>query len=323
MKYTYLGRSGLEVSRLVLGTMNFGNQTDPEVARGIMDAAIDEGINFFDTANRYGGTFGAGVTEQVIGEWFAKGGARREKVVLGTKVYGSMMEWPNHERLSALNIRRALDASLRRLKTDYVDLYQFHHVDRTTPWEEIWQAIEVAIAQGKILYAGSSNFAGWHIATAQAVARERGLFGLVSEQSVYNLVNRSIEVEVLPAAEANGMGVIAWSPLNGGLLGGIISKGEKGQRRLEDRAAREFERNRDALVEYEALAAELELTPAVLALAWLQHRPGITAPIVGPRTPDHLRTAVESVSVELDGEVLDRLERIFPGRSTAPEEYAW
>lgn len=323
MDYTYLGKSGLEVSRLVLGTMNFGNQTAPSDAHDIMDTALGEGINFFDTADRYGGTFGAGVTEQVIGDWFEKGGQRREKVVLGTKVFGSMMEWPNHHRLSALHIRRALDASLRRLKTDYVDLYQFHHVDRTTPWDEIWQAIDVAITQGKILYAGSSNFAGWHIATAQATARERGLFGLVSEQSIYNLANRSIEVEVIPAAQANGMGVLVWSPLNGGLLAGAISKGVGGERRLGDRAAAELDRNRAALAEYEVLASELELSPAVLGLSWVLHRPGITAPIVGPRTPDHLRTALQAVSVKLSAETLERLDRIFPGHLSAPEEYAW
>lgn len=323
MEYTYLGRTGLQVSRLVLGTMNFGNQTDEPTSYEIMDAALDGGVNFFDTANRYGGTFGAGVTEQVIGNWLAQGGQRREKVVLGTKVFGSMMEWPNHERLSALNIRRALDASLRRLKTDYVDLYQFHHVDRTTPWEEIWQAIDTAITQGKILYVGSSNFAGWHIATAQASAKERGLMGLVSEQSIYNLINRSIEVEVLPAAEANGMGVIAWSPLNGGLLGGVINSEKTGDRRLEGRAADDLETHRAALTEYEALAAQLGLTPATLALAWLLHRPGITAPIIGPRTPEQFVTAMNSVSVKLTAETLARLDEIFPGHLTAPEEYAW
>jgi aryl-alcohol dehydrogenase-like predicted oxidoreductase len=323
MDYTYLGRTGLSVSRLVLGTMNFGNQTDESTSRRIMDAALEAGVNFFDTANRYGGTFGAGVTETVIGDWFAQGGQRREKVVLGTKVYGSMMDWPNHDRLSALNIRRALDASLTRLRTDYIDLYQFHHVDRTTPWDEIWQAIETAIAQGKILYAGSSNFAGWHIATAQATARERGLMGLVSEQSIYNLINRSVEVEVLPAAEANGMGLIAWSPLNGGLLAGAMADKGSGVRRFEGRAAEDLEKHQDALRDFEALAGELGISPATLALAWVLHRPGVTGPIVGPRTPEQLASALGSIGVALSAETIARLDVTFPGHLTAPEEYAW
>src|SRR5262249_16196722 len=139
----------------------------------IMDAAHENGINFFDTANDYGRHTGKGRTEEIIGAWFAQGGGRRERTVLATKVYADMGDWPNEGKLSALNIRRALDASLRRLQTDYIDLYQFHHIDRATPWEEIWQAIEVAVTQGKVLYAGSSNFAAWHIAVAQSAARER------------------------------------------------------------------------------------------------------------------------------------------------------
>ena len=198
MDYTQLGRSGLRVSRLCLGTMNFGQATEEPDAHAIMDGALDYGINFFDTANVYGDKGG---TEKIVGRWFAQGGGRRERTVLATKVYGDMTEWPNNGKLSALNIRRALDASLQRLQTDYIDVYQFHHVDRLTPWDEIWQAMETAVAQGKILYAGSSNFAGWHIATAQAEARRRGYTGLVSEQSIYNLLTRDIELEVIPAAE--------------------------------------------------------------------------------------------------------------------------
>src|SRR5262249_3834465 len=160
----------------------------------------------------------------IIGAWFAQGGGRRERTVLATKVYGTMGDWPNEGRLSALNIRRALDASLRRLQTDYVDIYQFHHIDRDTPWDEIWQAIEVAGGQGKLLYTGSSNFAGWHIAQAQEAAWRRNLSGLVSEQSLYNLFKREVELEVLPAAQHYGLGVIPWSPLHGGVLGGVLRK---------------------------------------------------------------------------------------------------
>jgi aryl-alcohol dehydrogenase-like predicted oxidoreductase len=208
MEYTHLGRTGLTVSRLCLGTMNFGPQTSEPDSHAIMDSAHENGINFFDTANVYGQDKGRGATEQIVGRFFAKGAGRREKTVLATKVYGNMTDYPNEGKLSALNIRRALDASLGRLQTDYIDLYQFHHVDRDTPWDEIWQAIDVAVQQGKILYAGSSNFAGWHIATAQEAARRRNSIGLVSEQSLYNLITRDLEVEVIPAAQANGLGVI-------------------------------------------------------------------------------------------------------------------
>ncbi|HTJ56398.1 MAG TPA: aldo/keto reductase, partial [Devosiaceae bacterium] len=236
MQYTHLGRTGLSVSRLCLGTMNFGWTTEKADAFTVMDSAHDKGINFFDTANRYGRPV-PGTTEEIIGEWFSQGGNRREKTVLATKLYGNMGDWPNEGKLSALNIRRALDASLKRLQTAYIDLYQFHHIDRDTPWEEIWQAMEVAVQQGKILYAGSSNFAGWHIAKAQAAAQKRNFVGLVAEQSIYNLIERTVELEVLPAAMDFGLGVIPWSPLHGGLLGGILRKQNEGQRRLEGRSA--------------------------------------------------------------------------------------
>src|SRR6202042_3651797 len=236
MEYVHLGRSGLSVSRLCLGTMNFGPLTPPAEAHAIMDHAHEIGINFFDTANRYGAAQGppgqvgrsseahAGWTEEIIGEWFAGGGGRRERTVLATKLYGSMGDWPNETKLSALNIRRACDASLRRLQTDYIDLYQMHHVDRATPWEEIWEAMSVLRQQGKIIYVGSSNFAGWHLAQAQEAARRHGSFGLVSEQSLYNLAVRTVELEVLPACQGYGLGVLPWSPLHGGLLSGILSR---------------------------------------------------------------------------------------------------
>src|SRR5512145_135613 len=181
MEFTQLGRTGLKVSRLCLGTMNFGPHTGESDSFAIMDKALELGINFFDSANVYGWKLGEGVTEQILGRWFAQGGGRREKTVLATKVYGRMGEWPNQMRLSALNIRQAVEGSLKRLQTDHIDLYQMHHVDRNTPWEEIWQAMEVLVQQGKILYVGSSNFAGWHIARAQETARSRHFMGLVSE----------------------------------------------------------------------------------------------------------------------------------------------
>jgi aryl-alcohol dehydrogenase-like predicted oxidoreductase len=321
MDFTYLGRTGLRVSRLCLGTMNFGPRTSEEDSHAIMDLAHEAEINFFDTANRYGSE--PGETETILGHWFASGGGRRERTVLATKVYGEMGKWPNEGKLSALNIRRALDASLRRLQTDYIDIYQFHHIDRNTPWEEIWQAIEVAVQTGKILYAGSSNFAGWHIADAQAAAARRNLMGLVSEQSLYNLLVRDIELEVVPAAEHYGVGIIPWSPLQGGLLGGVIKKENTGVRRLEGRAAQSLAKHRDQIQAYEDLAEEMGAEPGTLALAWLLTRPAVTAPIIGPRTRDQLDTALSAVELKLSPDHLRRLDEIFPGRKTAPEDYAW
>jgi aryl-alcohol dehydrogenase-like predicted oxidoreductase len=296
-----------------------------------MDKSHEYGINFFDTANTYGlrsaGVSGLGEgkgsTEAIIGRWFAQGGGRRERTVLATKVYGDMGDWPNEGKLSALNIRRALDASLRRLQTDYIDLYQFHHIDRATPWEEIWQAIDVAVTAGKVLYVGSSNFAGWHIAQAQAVAAQHDLVGLSSEQPIYNLLTRDIELEVIPAAQHYGLGIIPWSPLQGGLLGGVLRKQRDGRRRLEGRAAEAVQAKRGQIEAYEDFAAELGHEPGDVALAWLLHQPAVTAPIVGPRTPQHLDDAIRALEVHLDDKALARLDEIFPGYRTAPEHYAW
>jgi len=323
MEYTHLGRSGLTVSRLCLGTMNFGPETPEAASHAIMDSALDSGINFFDTANVYGGESARGQTEGILGNWFAQGGQRREHTVLATKLYGDMTDWPNESKLSALNIRRALDASLSRLKTDYIDVYQFHHVDRETPWDEIWQAMETAVAQGKILYAGSSNFAGWHLATAQAEARRRNFTGLVSEQSIYNLLTRDIELEVIPAAQSNGIGIIPWSPLQGGLLGGVLRKEREGKRRLEGRAAEWLATHRETIEKYEDFAAELGSEPGDVGLAWLLHQPAVTAPIIGPRTQSQLDAAIRALDLKLDAEALALLDEIFPGRKTAPEHYAW
>ncbi len=303
--------------------MNFGPLTDEPTSFSIMDAAHEAGINFFDSANVYGQSKGRGATEEIVGRWFAQGGGRREKTVLATKLYGDMGDWPNEGRLSALNIRRACDASLRRLQTDYIDLYQMHHVDRGTPWDEIWEAMEVLRAQGKIIYVGSSNFAGWHIAKAQGVAAARHFTGLVSEQSIYNLIQRKVELEVLPACVDLGLGVIPWSPLNGGLLGGVIRKERDSARRTAGRAADAIEARRGQLEQYEDLCAEVGEEPATVGLAWLLTRPAVTAPIVGPRLADHLDGAIRAVDVTLDDKVLSRLDEIFPGYKTAPEEYAW
>lgn len=324
MEYTHLGRTGLEVSRLCLGTMNFGQATSEEDAFAIMDRALEHRVNFFDTANMYGRQkLGVGGTESIIGRWFAQGGDRRDKVVLATKLYGKTDDWPNHGKLSALHIRRACEDSLRRLQTDYIDLYQMHHVDRATPWEEIWQAMEQLVREGKILYAGSSNFAGWHIAQANDVARERHFMGLVAEQSLYNLNARTVELEVLPACEAYGLGVIPWSPLAGGLLGGALKKDAAGRRSSED-MQRRIEDMREQLGQYESLCEEIGEQPADVALAWLLHQPTVTAPIIGPRTMEQLDGSLRAVEITLADETLTRLDEIFPGPGgPAPEAYAW
>jgi NDP-hexose 2,3-enoyl reductase len=328
MEYTNLGRTGLKVSRLCLGTMNFGPKTTEPDSFAIMDRALEHQINFFDTANVYGWKLGEGITEAIIGRWFASGGQRRDKVVLATKVYGKMSDWPNDQGLSARHIVRACDESLRRLQTDYIDLYQMHHVDRSTPWEEIWQAMSTLVQAGKVLYVGSSNFAGWHIAQAQAAAKERHFLGLVSEQCIYNLLERHVELEVIPAAQHYGLGIIPWSPLHGGALSGMLARQASGDaaRANEGRAKETLDASRSAIEAFEKLASELGVDPANLALAWLLSRPGVTAPIIGPRTLAQLDGALGALDVHLSDQTLSQLDKLFPpvgSGGPGPEAWAW
>jgi NDP-hexose C3-ketoreductase / dTDP-4-oxo-2-deoxy-alpha-D-pentos-2-ene 2,3-reductase len=324
MDYTHLGRSGVSVSRICLGTMNFGAYTEPGDAHQIMDHALEQGINFFDTANTYGRPRADGVTESIIGDWLAGAPGRRDKVVLATKLYGGKGEWPNDSLLSAVNIRRSCEESLRRLRTDHIDLYQMHHIDRATPWEEIWEAMAVLRSQGKVIYTGSSNFAGWHIARAQEAAQRRGSLGLVSEQSLYNLAERTVELEVLPACQGYGLGVLPWSPLHGGLLSGFLARPSAGPRSAGGRAAETLAGLRSQIEAYEAFCAELGHPPAQVALAWLLHQPAVTAPIAGPRTLEQLAGAIAAEQLTLDEKALARLDQIFPGPGgAAPEAYAW
>ena len=323
MDFTHLGRSGLRVSRLCLGTMNFGPQTTEPDSHAIMDAAHDTGINFFDTANVYGWKTGEGVTEKIIGTWFAQGGGRREKTVIATKLYGGMGDWPNQTHLSALAIRQQCDASLKRMQTDYIDVYQMHHIDRDAPWDELWEAFDVLKAQGKILYVGSSNFPGWGIAQANEQAARRHSFGLSSEQSLYNLMARTVELEVVPACEAYGLGLIPWSPLQGGLLGGILRKTREG-RSADERSTTRLADNLAAVTAYEAFCDQLGEDPANVGLAWLLHQPVVTAPIIGPRTLAQLTGSLRATEIVLDQAALDRLDELFPGPGgAAPEAYAW
>jgi aryl-alcohol dehydrogenase-like predicted oxidoreductase len=320
MDYRHLGRTGLRVSPLCLGTMNFGPQTSEADSFAVMDAAHSAGINFFDTADVYGWQTGEGVTEQIIGRWFAQGGGRREKTVIATKLYGGMGDWPNETFLSALAIRRKCEASLRRLQTDHIDLYQMHHIDRAAPWDELWEAFDVLKTQGKILYVGSSNFPGWGIAQANERAPR---VGLVSEQSYYNLMQRTVELEVIPACESYGLGLIPWSPLNGGVLGGILRKAREGRSAAENVQSRLAE-HRPAVEAWEAYCDERGEDPAMVALAWLLHQKAVTAPIIGPRTGEQLTSSLAALDVVLDADALARLDAIFPGPGgPAPEAYAW
>ena len=322
MEHRRLGRTALRVSPLCLGTMNFGPRTPEDVAFDMLDAALDTGIDFIDTADQYGGELGVGATEQLLGRWLAQGGGRRERVVLATKVHEPMSDLPNDRGLSARHIRLACDASLRRLQTDHIDLYQMHHIDRAAPWEEVWQAMEILVAQGKVSYVGSSNFAGWHIAQASETARSRHLLGLVSEQSLYHLAERSVELEVIPACEAYGLALLPWSPLGGGLLAGVLDD-TGGDRRASPGMRTAVEAHRARLERWEAFCAELGQRPGRVALAWLLHQPAVTAPIVGPRTPEQLADAIAAVDIELSADELALLDTIFPGPGPAPEAYAW
>ncbi len=198
-----------------------------------------------------------------------------------------------------------------------------HHIAREAPWEEIWQAMEVLVQQGKVLYVGSSNFAGWHIAQAQGAARMRNFMGLVSEQSLYNLNARMIELEVVPACREFGLGIIPWSPLGGGLLGGVLAGAAEG-RRASERIQQAIEKHREKLEAWEAFCAELGEKPADVALAWLLHNPVVAAPIIGPRTIEQLDGSLRALEIELSDDAMQRLDAIFPGPGgEAPEAYAW
>ncbi len=324
--YTRLGRTALRVSRICLGTVNFGGRVDEPEARELMDTAVDSGINFVDTANMYGWREYKGYTEEVIGRWLVSHASLRDRVVLATKVGNPMSDGVNEHGLSARHIVAACEASLRRLGTEWIDLYQMHHVDRDVGWDEVWQAMELLVQQGKVRYVGSSNFAGWDIAAAQEAASARHFLGVVSEQCLYNLAVRHPELELLPAARAYGVAVLPWSPLHGGLLSGVLRKTTEGRavKSRQGRSAAALKTMRGTIEEYERLCADFGRDPAQVGLAWVMSRPGVTSTVIGPRTPGHVKDALHALESPLSPEETARLEELFPpiGRGgTAPD--AW
>ena len=321
MKYRRLGRSALKVSELCLGTMNFGSRSSEPESFAILDAAVAHGINFIDTANQYGGKLGVGATETLLGKWLAEDRGRRDRIVLATKVHEPMSDDINDRGLSARHIQMACDASLRRLKVDHIDLYQLHHIDRTAPMEEIWQATDRLISQGKITYVGSSNFPGWRIAQANEKAAARGRLGLVSEQSLYNLLERRAELEVIPACREYGLGLIPWSPLAGGLLAGA-SLDPDGRRQSADATAAAAALS-GQLFRFDDLCRDLGEQPSSVALAWLLRQDGVAATIIGPRTLDQLTSVLHVPDIRLDDATLVAIDAIFPVCGPAPEAYAW
>ena len=326
MQYANLGRSGLKVSRLCLGTVNFGLVTDEEEAHRIMDAALAAGVNFFDTANHYPDFVNCGRTEEIIGRWFAQGGGRRERVVLATKVYQPMrdpIDGPNDQPgLSKYKIRRHVEGSLRRLRTDHIELYQMHHVDRSAGWDEIWEAFEVLVYQGKISYVGSSNFAGWHLAVAQCEAMARNFMGLVSEQHKYNLLCRLPELEVFPAAMKLGIGVLPYSPLAGGMLSGHALDPPAGSRAAQ--SLQWARQHRDKLTAFSDICRQLGEAESNVALAWVLAHPAVSSVIIGPRTLAQFESSLRAVEISLDESAMAGLNEIFPGPGgQTPEAYAW
>lgn len=335
MTYEQLGKSNAKVSKICLGTMHFGPKATEEESFRIMDTALEHGINFFDTADIYGGTGNWGRSEEIIGKWIAQDSSRRDQIVLATKVYGadrSAKPWPNVERgISDYKIRKQVAGSLRRLQTDHIDLYQVHHLDRTITTEEFWTSFERLQNSGEVIYMGTSNHPGWALASLQIAATQRGGLGLVSEQHMYNLFCRYPELEVLPAAKRFGVGILVYMPLSGGLLTGN-RKPDAGSRTAA--VAEEYGitlEGNTMLDDYEALCKEIGEEPRNVAIAWTLAHPAVTSAIVGVRTVEQLEGVIRAAEIELEPDVVKRLNDIFPvsqGRELrnneeTPEAYAW
>lgn len=334
MRYTNLGKSNLKVSRICLGTMHFGNHTPEDEAIKIMDRALDMGINFWDTANVYSGPGELrGASEAIIGRYFQARQGSRDRVVLATKVYGPMedVDNPNFDRgISAYKVRKHVNDSLQRLQTDRIDLYQVHHIDRSITLEEFWGIFEKLVADGKVLYVGSSNFPGWSLAKFQTAAMQRGFMGLISEQTMYNLLCRWPELEVLPAALDLGIGVIPYMPLAGGILTAKVQSAA-GSRTESVENEYGVSVSSDLIQAFQALCSDLGESPVAVAIAWTLAQPAVSSAIVGIRTQAHLDDMARASELDLDKATLTQLDEIFDtnkGRrirtsKPAPEAYAW
>ncbi|MCP5101512.1 MAG: aldo/keto reductase [Chloroflexi bacterium] len=323
MKYTNLGRTGVQVSRLCLGCMNFGGRTNEEDAIAIIDHAIDQGINFIDTANVYGhepGNYdeGRGRSELIVGKALQPS-RKRNKIVLATKAHYPMHGEPNGSGNSRRHIIEQCHESLRRLHTDYIDLYQLHAADTAVPIDETLRALDDLIRAGKVRYIGTSGFPAWKLMEALWVSKELGLNRFVCEQPPYNLLDRRIERELLPMAQTYGVGIITWAPLAGGFLTGKYRADEAVP---EDSRFSEFwrgfgqEHYHDEVFEIikqiSGIANEKEASLAQLALAWQLIQPGITSSIIGPRTMAQLQDALGAVTVDLSEEDLTQINEIAP-----------
>ncbi len=337
MEYRSLGRTGVKVSPLCLGTMNFGGRTDEEEAAAIIDFAIEQGINFIDTANVYGHDpanfeVGRGRSEEIIGRTLKQNG-RRSQVVLATKAHFPMSDDPNGQGSSRRHIVEQCEASLRRLQTDVIDLYQLHHPTNDVPVDETLRALDDLIHAGKVRYIGTSSFAAWQLVESLWVSKEWGFNRFVCEQPVYNLLDRRVERELIPMAQTYGLAIIPWSPLAGGLLTGSY---RRGQVPPPDSRYDAFWKRPDYLTDavfdvldvVDALAQEKGVMPAQIALRWCMDQAGITSPIIGPRTLDQLKNNLAALEVALSEEDCKQLDAVAPpGQMTIPfygyDGFAW
>jgi aryl-alcohol dehydrogenase-like predicted oxidoreductase len=316
MNYRFLGRTGLQVSELCLGTMTFGRETTKEVSHQILDRFVEAGGTFIDTADVYT----RGASEEIVGRWLK--GQPRDDLIIATKVRFPMGEGPNDAGLSRKHILAGVEASLRRLGTDYIDLYQVHCWDGTTPLEETLSTLDSLVQSGKVRYLGASNYAGWQLQKAIDLSRHRGWERFVSLQPLYNLLDRDIELELLPVCQNEGLGIICWSPLRGGWLTGRYRRGmaepPEGSRVQaateqgwsESWQVYDNEHTWSVLDVLLSVAEEAGRTLAQVAINWLLQRPGVTSPIVGARTLEHLESNLAATGWVLDGEQMERLNQV-------------
>ncbi len=334
MRYTYLGRTGMKVSRVCLGTMNFGPRVEERDAHKLMDRALELGINFFDTADAYGPThlnasLYNGYCEEIIGRWFAQGNGRRDSVVLttkcGMKMPSNTTDGPNDiTGYSAYRIRKHVENSLKRLQTDHIDVHMMHHIDARTKWDEVWETYGALIGQGKVTYAASSNFGARHLCFAQASAKEHGMFGLVEEEHKYNLVCRLPELEVLPAAQEMGIGMVTYHPLMEGMFSGHLLETTSGGQRGYATSKTISPENLDRLKRYAALCERIGESMPAVTYAWILSNPTVSSVIIGPRTIEQLESSAAAADLELDEGVLKEIDEIYPGPGgAAPQAYAW